>query len=296
MVDGSRGEDRDCRMNIGVRAHDFGKLPLAVLAQKICDKGFTCIQLALAKAISDIDSSTVGLDAGIAHRIADELWRKNVRISVLGCYINPIHPDLVEREKQLDRFRMHLALARDFGCNIVATETGSINPDCSYHEKNNSEEAFNELVDSVSSLAEVAEKYGVFACIEGVTRHTISSPDLMAKALDSVKSPNLRVLFDPVNLISPDNYNSQADMIEKSFALFGDKIMVMHAKDFMVEKNMLTTTFAGNGMLNYEHLLGIVKKRNPDIDILIEDLAITEMDKARDFISGVYTDLIWRTV
>ncbi len=275
-------------MNLGVRAHDFGRLPLATLADKISEKGFTCIQLALAKAISDADSSTSTLDAGLAHRVRDALGRKNVRVSVLGCYINPIHPDREERRKQLDRFGKHLALAKDFGCKVVATETGSLNPDCSYHPSNGSKAAFDDLVQSVSILAGEAEKHGVYACIEGVTRHTVSSPELMASVLDAVRSPNLKVLFDPVNLVSAENHAAHGEMIRKSFELFGDRILVIHAKDFVVRDDCVATTFAGNGSLDYGLLFGLAKRYNPEIDVLIEDLAVVEMDKAARFVKDEF--------
>ncbi len=47
-----------------------------------------------------------------------------------------IHPDCHVRRKELERFKEHIRFARDFGCSIVGTETGNVNPDIVYTEEN----------------------------------------------------------------------------------------------------------------------------------------------------------------
>jgi hypothetical protein len=53
--------------------------------------------------------------------------------------------------------------------------------------------------------------------------------------LDTVASNNLQVVFDPVNLLSLENHHEQERVIGESFDLFGDRIAIIHAKDFVVE-------------------------------------------------------------
>ena len=69
------------------------------------------------------------LNPGLAGYIGEALRQRGVQIAVLSCYINLIHPDPRERRKQIELFKEHLRFVRDFGCGIVATETGSLNPD-----------------------------------------------------------------------------------------------------------------------------------------------------------------------
>jgi L-ribulose-5-phosphate 3-epimerase len=278
-------------MKLGIRAHDFGKHPVEVLSRKITDKGFTSIQLALAKAVSDINYTKGQISPGLANYIGEAFHKNNIQIAVLGCYINPVHPDLTERKNQIDRFKEHLRFARDFGCCIVATETGSMNADCSYHPENNSQKQFDMLITSVSELVNEAEKFGVLVCIEGVTTHTISNPELMLNVLDRIGSNNLQVLFDPVNLISVDNYKKQEDMIKQAFDLFGDRIQIIHAKDFNFKDNNIVSTYAGDGILNYEFLLKTIKQRKPFINILLEDTKEDKMEFSKKYIEDIYSKL-----
>jgi L-ribulose-5-phosphate 3-epimerase len=278
-------------MNHGFRAHDFGKLPVEELAKKISEKGFKCIQLALAKAISNIDAGPGKLNPGLANYIRETFNNHGILIAVLGCYINPIHPDKDERKKQLSRFKEHIRFARDFGCSIVATETGSINADCSFHSENKNDKTFQMLFESVSELVNESEKFGIITCIEGVTKHVISTPQKMKRMIDLVKSNNLQVLFDPTNLTSMENHENHEEMIKESFDLFGDKIQIIHAKDFIIEKNEIKSVPAGKGNLNYKFLFKIVKEKKPFISILLEDNKPDAIDSSIDYVKKIFEEV-----
>lgn len=271
-------------MRIGVRAHDFGKLPAEVLSERIAEKGFSCIQLALMKAIEGIDSIDGKLSPGFAYQIGSEFHRKNIQIAVLGCYINPIHPDREERERQIGRFREHIRYARDFGCSVVATETGSYNADCSYHPENHGEQAFRSLAESVGEMVEEAEKFGVIVGIEGVATHVIHNPARMKALLGSIPSGNLQVVFDPVNLLTPGNYMSQKAIIEESFCLFGDRIVAVHVKDFVIDGGGKTIAPIGKGLLDFTLLLKNLRQQKPFVNILMEDAKMDTMDESKDFL------------
>src|SRR4030042_2601376 len=141
-------------MNLGVRAHDFGKNDVEVLAKKISEKGFKSIQLALNKAIAGIDNLDGILSPGLAAYIRDTFNKNNINIAVLGCYINPIHPDREERKKSINRFKEHIRYARDFGCSIIGTETGSINADCSYNPDTYTKDVFNNFINVIVKLVQ----------------------------------------------------------------------------------------------------------------------------------------------
>lgn len=261
--------------NLGVRAHDFGKLPAPVLADKIASHGLGGIQLALAKAIDGINSDTGALSPGLAGHLRSTFAKRDIHVAVLGCYVNICHPDAAERAQLIARFKEHLRFARDFGTSIVATETASLNADWSYHPDNGSEGAFNLAVRSVAELVEEAQRFGVFATIEGVSHHVMSTPQRLRRMLDAIKSTNLQILFDPVNLLSADNYKEQERIMKESFDLFGDRIVVIHAKDFVVENGRFRSVPAGHpgGQLDYKLFTDLLKQRKSHIDILLEDTA-----------------------
>ena len=275
-------------MNIGIRAHDFGKLPIEQLADKISQKGFNYIQLAHGKALEGVGSDLGCLNANIARHIGSTFKRKGIEISVLGCYINLVHPDKNERRRLLDKFKEHLRYARDFGCNIVATETGSLNADLSFNHENHGEKAFDSIAESIRELVREAERFDVIVGVEGVAKYTIHTPDRMRRLLDAINSNNLQVIFDPVNFIDINNYKEQDKIINKCFELFGDKIAAVHAKDFIVQDGEIKSVPAGKGILNYELVMKFLKQRKPSIDILIEDIKEPFMEESKKFIEGIY--------
>lgn len=259
------------KANIGIRAHDMGSLPLEQLAKEVATKGLSSVQLALGKSFSEFNTGLGALSPGLANHIGHAFYKENVQIAVLGCYINMIHPNITERQYQLERFKEHIRFARDFGCSIVGTETGSVIPNLGFTIENYGEKPYQEVVGSVRELVQEAEKFGVIVGVEGGINHPIHTPEKMKRLLDDIPSNNLQVIYDPANFISIDNYDQQEKIIEKAFELFGNRIIVLHAKDFVINNKNVEMVPVGKGLLNYDFLFKYIKKQKPYMNILIEN-------------------------
>ena len=273
-------------MNLGVRAHDFGRWPAGELGRRIRAKGFSCVQLAPPKALAGFDAGGGAPTAETAAQVRAALDAEGIRIAVLGCYINLADPDGDRRRAQRQRFQDYLRLARDFGCRVVGTETGSLNADYSFHPGNRGEDAFRTVAAGVRELAAVAEQTGAWVGIEGVERYVISDNRRMRRLLDDVGSDHVRVILDPVNLLSPENHARQDDIIREAFDLLGDRIAILHAKDFVVETGGIRAVLAGQGRLNYGLLMELARARRPDIDVLMEDTEPATVDQGVRFLRG----------
>ena len=268
--------------NIGVRAHDFGKMPVTALAEKIQSFEFSSIQLALKKALTDFEDDAGRLSPGLANYIRDRFNTRGINIAVLGCYINPVHPDPDLRDLQLNRFEEHLKYCRDFGCSVVGTETGS-------SEDIYNEETFQEFISSLKRLVTTAEKTGVIVGIEGVAdKHTIFSHERMMRVLEIIQSPCLGVIYDPVNFL-PNNRLSEANyLMEEAFELFANRMLVIHAKDYTVTEGKKDGTLpAGRGFLDYELLFDLIRHYKPWIHVLLENNSADTLDGAVNFIKSI---------
>jgi L-ribulose-5-phosphate 3-epimerase len=274
-------------IRIGVRAHDFGCLPARELAAKIAAKQMVCAQLALGKAIAGLNLKPGVLNPGLAFEIGSAFREHGVQIAVLGCYVNPIHPDPATRKSLLGLFKEHLRYARDFGNGLVALETGSVNADYSPHPENHGETAFQQSLASIAELVAEAERFGVTVGIEAVASHVVSTPQKMRRMLESVASNNLQVVFDPVNLLSLDNYHEQERIIGQSFDLFGDRIAVIHAKDFVVDKGQFRSVTAGLGKLRHDLVLKYALSHKPGISILLEETNEQAAQDSRQFLRQI---------
>jgi sugar phosphate isomerase/epimerase len=261
-------------IRIGLRAHDYGKKqPPELVADTLAALKPASIQLALGKAFSDAPPDG-GISPGYARAVRDSFAKRGIAIAVLGCYINPVHPDPDIREKMLRRFEEHLRYARDFDCPMVGTETGSRNSDCSYHPDTEKPETFDLLCASIDRLITCAEKCGSIVAVEAVAdQHTIASIEKMTALLERFPSPALKVIYDPVNLIPVRGLPaSQADFFNRAFDAFGDRIAAVHAKDFRMEQGRKSGALpALTGELDYPALLEIIERRKPGIDILLEN-------------------------
>jgi len=279
-------------INWGFRAHDIGRAPVRELAGKIADMGFHHIQLALKKAVTGVDASFGSLSP-----IASEFGKKDIRVSVLGCYINPVHPDRLVRKDHLDRFIEHLTYARDFGCSIVGTETGSprqgLDPAWEkshgplkdiYHE-----DTFKLFLESLEILVAAAEKTGTIVAIEGVAdKDSIHSHERMMRTLEHIPSPGLGVIYDPVNFL-PFARSSECDkLMEEAFALFGHRMVAIHAKDYILEEDRVNTAIpSGRGLLNYPLLLELIRKHKPMIPVLLENNSPDTVEETIEFINSL---------
>lgn len=257
---------------IGLRAHDFGRLPLGELASALELFHPDIVQLALSKALPEPPAEKEYLKPCAAASIRAALAEKGISVSVLGCYINPVHPDPGERERQLLSFEAHLRRAKDFGCRIVGTETGPINPDW--------EASFEILCESMDRLTAIAEENGVVVGVEPVADdHVISSIETTATLLGRISSPGLGIIFDPVNLIPRAGLGEpQGDFFERAFDRFGGRVVAVHLKDFLavgteakgwVGKGQ--TVPLGLGAFDLVAFAESLVRRLPSMDLLLEN-------------------------
>ena len=145
-----------------------------------------------------------------------------------------IHPDKEKRKQELNRFKEHIRFARDFGCSIVGTETGNVYEKTGYTVDNYEEQPFLDVVESVSELVAEAEKFGVIVAIEGGINHPVHSPQVLKRLLDSVDFPIFKSFL--IRQISESYELSQTRRsFSSSNGSFGDRMVIMHAKDFIIE-------------------------------------------------------------
>lgn len=260
-------------MAFGMRAHDLGgKQTFDQLIDKLTEHNIDIIQLAFKKSIIDIDFTTGNYNPGLGHFINKRLADNNIHVAVLGCYINPTNPDENKRKAEVARFIEHLKYAKAIGADMVGTETGRLDENFKIVPGTYTETCYQRLLKSMREIVDAAEKLGVIVGVEGVATHTIYSPEMMQRFLDDINSPNVEVILDPVNLLDRNNYKEQENVIAKAFKYYGDKISVMHIKDFKLDENGdVAFEQVGEGLFNYAPLFKQLKATKPHITMLIEN-------------------------
>lgn len=260
-------------MKYGMRAHDISGSNLKEV-KSIADKlNIKYFQLALKKTVTEFDFDKICYSVDASQYIKDCL--KDTEVTVLGCYINPVDPDEVSRRKQIEFFKQNLRYAKDIGAKMVGTETGSIGT----LEETHSEENYQTFLETMKELVLEAEKLGVMIGVEAVGIFTIHSPETMARFLKDIDSENVCVIFDLINILNRENCMNYKDIVTEAFTLFGDKIKVIHLKDFKIENDSFYGCLAGDGVMDYDWYFDKIRALNPDLVMMLEEVCDKELDR-----------------
>lgn len=273
-------------LHLGVRAHDFGQIPLESLIHKLQHYNFAHIQFALKKSFPESAPSLTAISPGTASYYGRAFRQAGVQIAVLGCYVNIVDTDPQKRAQALEAFNTHLRLARDFGANLVGTETGSVGQ--GYTPDNFTEEAFQEVITSVSAMVAEAERFGVTVGIEAGLHHPLYTASLARRLLDAVPSNNLQIILDCANLMSPTNYLQQKEIVSEALEILGNRIAVIHLKDFIVQDEKIKIVPVGEGWLVFEPILRYMKYERPHIQGILESTPESHLQASIAHLERIY--------
>lgn len=276
------------RLNLGMRLHDTPQMGLEERLAYIERQGFTCAHAALGRLLDGEDSADAALTPGLAMALKRMFWAHGIDFAVLGCYLNLANPDPAQLAAIQKRYKTHIRFAALAGCSVVGTETGAPNTEYRYVPESHTEEAYQAFMKGLRPVAEYAEKMGVIVAIEPVFTHIIYTPQMARRMLDEIGSPNLQIIFDPVNLLHISNYENRSRIVRDAIELLGEDIAVLHIKDFQVGDGELIQTAAGEGIMEYDEILRFVKTRKPFIQCTMEETTPENAVKAAAYIRGIY--------
>lgn len=275
-------------MRIGIRAHDVKADTFEGLVKEIHREGMHCCQLAVPKAVREFPTAKEVLTPGLALYMREVFAENHVDVAVLGCYQNLATPDEKELADTIDTYKRHILFASLLGAGVVGTETGNCNKEYRYEPYSHTEEALEIFIHNLRPVVEYAEKLGVVIGIEPVCRHIVCSAKRARKVLDTIQSPNLQIIFDPVNLLNESNYVNYREIIQEFTEILGPDIATIHAKDFRMEDGKLLSCPCGTGEMDYTGLLSYIKAHKPHIHVLLEDTQPENAQQARKFMEDAY--------
>lgn len=275
-------------MQIGIRLHDVKQAPLAERLATAHEQGFSCAHLALTKVISENPVDDGALTPGYAMYLRKLFAEYDLDIAVLGCYLNLANPNAASLAKTTRRYLTNIRFASLLGAGVVGTETGAPNEEYRFEKACQMEEALEIFIKNVRPVVEYAEKMGVILAIEPVCRHIVCNPKRARKVLDAIDSPNLQIIFDPVNLLDINNYKNSDEIFAEAIDLFGEDVAVMHLKDYRIENGQLISTAAGTGEMDYSRIIRFMKERKPYIHATLEDTVPENAVQARMHIQKLW--------
>lgn len=247
---------------IGVRAHDYGRAQLFDLLQNINADGWQSIQLAFAKAAADVNENK-----DITQKHFDIIKNSPITVSVLGSYVDLGLVDEARRREEAAKFIANISVAKAVNAGCIGSETTPAASQPAADKK----DAVKALYKSLCEILPKAEAMGVTVGIEPVFWHTLSTPALAKQMLSDMQCENLKIIFDPINLLSRSQLQNQRALWNECFDAFGDKIAAVHIKGVKFEGENQVSTALSQSQADTEYLLTNLQRLPCKFDVLREE-------------------------
>ena len=212
---------------IGARGHDFGRHTPDELFASIGKAGFACTQLAYTKAIEGV-KSYADVTPELAEATRAAAAAAGVSIAVNGTYVELGYADEDKRRAEVAKVLSQIPVAKVLHAGCMGSETTNMAKQPGVTRK----EAQEALLRSLSEILPVCEEQGVLFAVECVYYHAMNTPEAVKMVLDTIASPNLRVLCDFANYVGPEDVSldAQRRIWDKVGSWYGDKIAAVHFK------------------------------------------------------------------
>lgn len=270
------------KIRLGRRFHDIEADHFETGLQKAKDWGFRSLQLAPTKSLGFTKQQ---LSPGYGKELRRSLDQYNLDVAVLGSYFDlSSHDD--GQEEVVSKYIDHILLAAWSGIPVVGTETGHIDRNDPHYDK-----AFAGVIANLEQIVPAAEKLGVVVAIEPVFGHTICDIDSMLYLINHFKSVNLRVIYDPANLLDPAKESDREDDWAEAVEKLGDYFVCVHLKDYEVidgRKKYFGATTSGH--MDYSHLLKLAEEK-PHLDFILESAKDRDIPHIYDRLKEVGFDV-----
>jgi sugar phosphate isomerase/epimerase len=226
-------------IKLGIQSAILGDLSFDELITFASDNGFSCVELMCwpvgqanrrYAGVTHLDVSS--LDDNSINRIKKTLNEKNVTISGLGYYPNPLDPDKERSDFYINHIRKVIDAASILEIGIMNTFIGA---DPAKHDDDNFKR-FRELWPPIIRYAEERNvKIGIENCPMFFTidewpsgNNLAHSPALWRRMFEAIPSKNFGLNYDPSHLIW-----QMMDYVKPIYE-FRDRIFHVHIKDARV--------------------------------------------------------------
>jgi sugar phosphate isomerase/epimerase len=256
-------------IKLGIQSAILGDLSFNEVVDFAADNGFACVEMmcwprvAEARKYAGVTHVNVtALNDEAIDSIREKLNSRNVYISGLGYYPNPLDPEHEKSVFYFDHIRKIIVAASRMGLGIVNTFIGA---DPAKHDDDN----FSRFLELWPQVIQFAEQNNVKIAIENCPmyftrdewpagKNLAHSPAIWRKMFDAIPSKHFGLNYDPSHMIW-----QMMDYVRPIYE-FHDRIFHIHIKDAKVEwdkindtgilttpKNLHTPKIPGLGDINW---------------------------------------------
>lgn len=260
---------------LGVRGHDYGKGKVKEILSRIKQDGWECTQLAFKKLVAGV-TSYADVTPEVVAEVLDAIKETQLDVAVLGTYVELGALDTEKRKKDVADFISQITVCKALGASCIASETTYFD---GTHATVTREEALRGLLKSLDVIMPEAERQGVMVALEPVRFHTMNTVETTRMVIDHVKSPNLKIIFDPANLLSPEWLNRQDELYQRAVESWGGLITAVHFKGLhRIEEGYYPCSLQ-DSVVDYKAVFDALKVVQHDRLPLLREEAVPELAK-----------------
>ena len=274
-------------MQIGIRLHDMPGNTFQERVDAAANAHFECVHLALSKAVQEYPYGKEALTPGYASFLRKTFEKAGMDISIFGCYQNLANPNPEKLKNMQEMYIRSLMFSKWLGATVVGTETGSVTEDYKPGPYDLTDEALDRFIEGLFPVVEAAEKIGGIIAIEPVCYHIVSSPKRARKVLDTIHSPNLKIIYDQVNMVDAENYTRIDSLIDEYTELLGDEIACVHIKDYVIRDGKRVSVPTGRGIMpetSYKKIIRYLRDHKPFSYVSFESSNLEDSIYGRDLL------------
>jgi sugar phosphate isomerase/epimerase len=261
---------------LGIFTYDFGRGEWDRLLETCRSFGLRAVQLGHPLLEECLEQPERIPD--IRSRLEDA----GVTVAALAGYRNLVAPDPEARRSNLDFLGRCLELAPAFGTSVVATETGTRNPDGDWIDSpdNWRPETWDNLDDALAELLAIAERSGAILALEGHVKNVLRTYGQAAGVLERFPSQHLQLVLDPYNYVSRHLLPTEERQTARFLAGFEHRFVLAHLKDVDPGGADAGTIEFGTGAFSQAPYLEFLATRRPDLPLILEHLPLDHVPAA----------------
>ena len=235
----------------------------------------------------------VNVEASLADKLAqapmvrEEIRKRGMTISAVGGPANMVAVEEAQRDQAIDKLKLLISACGPLGTSVIATCTGSRDPDSMWHKHpdNETEEAWRVLQNTLEQVLPVAEAAGVIIAFEPEVTNVVNTAQKGLRLIDEMASKSLKVVMDASNLFGEGDLPHMTEILDEAFELLGDHIAIAHGKDLDRDGDAGHLA-AGTGKLDYAHYVSLLCALPFDVPVILHGLREDQVDASVAMLRG----------
>jgi sugar phosphate isomerase/epimerase len=268
---------------IGIFAKTFpGTDPLTVLGS-VRRAGYRVAQYNMA--CSGLPAMPDAIEGEAADAVAAAARQTGVSLAGISATYNMIHPDAAVRRRGQESLAAIAAAAHAMRTRLLTLCTGTRYPNdpWRHHPENDAPDAWRDLLAAIELAIAAADAHDVDLGVEPERANVVDSAARARRLLDEMRSPRLKIVLDPANLVGTEPAQEKRRIIAQAIDLLADRIVMAHAKDRAADGRFAA---AGTGVLDYPHFLRCLAASGFDGPLVAHGLEPAEAPGVARFLSG----------